>query len=101
MVSWYQVDPRLSLQYIQNTRIAKSVHIIDVGGGASTLADHLLDADYQQVTVLDISLEALEITQQRLGRRAGSVTWLEADITQTTLPHHKYDVWHDRVVFHF
>ena len=48
-----------------------------------------------------ISAEALEIAQQRLGHRAGSVIWLEADITQTTLSHHKYDVWHDRAVFHF
>ena len=36
-VSWYQLHPRLSLQYIQNTGIGKSGHIIDVGGGASTL----------------------------------------------------------------
>jgi 2-polyprenyl-3-methyl-5-hydroxy-6-metoxy-1,4-benzoquinol methylase len=100
-VSWYQLHPRLSLQYIQNTGIGKTGHIIDVGGGASTLVDHLLDDGFQHVTVLDISVEALEIVQQRLGQRAGLVTWLEADITQTTLPHHKYDVWHDRAVFHF
>lgn len=100
-VSWYQLHPRLSLQYIQNTGIGKTGHIIDVGGGASTLVDHLLDDGFQHVTVLDISAEALEIVQQRLGQRAGSVIWLEADITQTTLSHHKYDVWHDRAVFHF
>ncbi len=100
-VSWYQLHPRLSLQYIQNTGIGKTGHIIDVGGGASRLVDHLLDDGFQHVTVLDISAEALEIVQQRLGQRTGSVTWLEADITQTTLPHHTYDVWHDRAVFHF
>ncbi len=100
-VSWYQLHPRLSLQYIQNTGIGKTAHIIDVGGGASTLVDHLLDDGFQQVTVLDISATALEIAQQRLGQRAESVTWLEADITQTTLRHHAYDVWHDRAVFHF
>lgn len=100
-VSWFQLHPYLSLQYIQNTAIGKDAHIIDVGGGASTLVDHLLDDGFQHVTVLDISAEALEIVQQRLGHRAGSVIWLEADITQTTLSHHKYDVWHDRAVFHF
>ena len=100
-VSWYQLHPRLSLQYIQNTGVSKSAQIIDVGGGASTLVDHLLDDGFQQVTVLDISAEALQITQQRLGQRAESVTWLEADITQTSMPHHEYDVWHDRAVFHF
>lgn len=100
-LSWYQLHPRLSLQYIQNTGVGKTGHIIDVGGGASTLVDHLLDDGFQQITVLDISAEALEIAQQRLGQRAGSVNWLEANITQTTLPGHKYDVWHDRAVFHF
>ena len=100
-VSWYQLHPHLSLQYIQNTGLGRDAHIIDVGGGASTLVDHLLDDGFQHVTVLDISAEALEIAQHRLGQRAGSVTWLEADITQVALPHQKYDVWHDRAVFHF
>ncbi len=100
-VSWYQLHPHLSLQYTQNTGISKNAQIIDVGGGASTLVDHLLDDGFQQVTVLDISSEALEITQKRLGQRSNSVRWLEADITQTALPYHKYDLWHDRAVFHF
>jgi 2-polyprenyl-3-methyl-5-hydroxy-6-metoxy-1,4-benzoquinol methylase len=100
-VSWYQLHPRLSLQYIRNTGTGKAAHIIDVGGGASTLVDHLLDDGFQRVTVLDISAAALEIAQQRLGPRSRLVTWLEADITKTTFAHHKYDVWHDRAVFHF
>lgn len=100
-VSWYQLHPSLSLQYIQNTGIARSARIVDVGGGASTLVDHLLDDGFQQITVLDISAEALGVARQRLGPRAASVTWLETDITQTTLPYHAYDVWHDRAVFHF
>ena len=65
-VSWYQLHPRLSLLYIQNTGVNKTAQIIDVGGGASTLVDHLLDDGFQYITVLDISAEALEITQQRL-----------------------------------
>jgi len=100
-VSWYQLHPRLSLQYIQNTGADKTAHIIDVGGGASTLVDHLLDDGFLHITVLDISAAALEAAKQRLGPRAESVTWLEADITQSALPHHEYDVWHDRAVFHF
>jgi 2-polyprenyl-3-methyl-5-hydroxy-6-metoxy-1,4-benzoquinol methylase len=100
-VSWYQLHPGLSLQYIQNTGILKSAHIIDVGGGASVLVDHLLEDGFQNVTVLDISSEALEIARQRLGPRSKSVTWMEADITQTNLPKHQYDLWHDRAVFHF
>lgn len=100
-VSWYQLHPRLSLQYIQNTGISKDKHVIDVGGGASTLVDHLLDDGFQNITVLDISAEALGIAKQRLAERAELVTWLESDITKINLPHHIYDVWHDRAVFHF
>jgi len=100
-VSWFQAHPLLSLQYIQNTGIGKTGHIIDVGGGASTLVDHLLDAGFQHITVLDISVTALQVSQQRLDARADSVTWLEAEITQVTLPNFVYDVWHDRAVFHF
>ena len=100
-VSWYQLHPQLSLQYIQNTGIGKTAQIIDVGGGASTLVDHLLDDGFPHITVLDISATALQVAQQRLGARADSVTWLEADITQASLPNFEYDVWHDRAVFHF
>ena len=100
-VSWFQAHPLLSLQYIQQTGIDKTAQIIDIGGGASTLVDHLLDDEFQHVTILDISATALQLTQQRLGARADSVTWLEADITQTSLPQFQYDVWHDRAVFHF
>lgn len=100
-VSWFQERPVLSLQYIQRTGVEKTAQIIDVGGGASTLVDHLLDDGFQHVTVLDISIAALRVAQQRLGNRSSLVNWLEADITQVELPVSQYDVWHDRAVFHF
>ena len=100
-VSWYQLHPTMSLQYIQNTGVSRAGQIIDIGGGASTLVDHLLDDGFQNITVLDISAEALGIAKQRLAARAEVVTWLEADITKINLPNHVYDVWHDRAVFHF
>jgi SAM-dependent methyltransferase len=61
----------------------------------------LLKNGYRHITVLDISAAALEAAQHRLGARAREVTWLEADILQIELPHHQYDLWHDRAVFHF
>jgi 2-polyprenyl-3-methyl-5-hydroxy-6-metoxy-1,4-benzoquinol methylase len=100
-VSWYQEHAGLSLRLIQETGVAVAGHIIDVGGGASILVDDLLAAGYQQVSVLDISGTALDIARNRLGARASAVTWIEADITQVDLPHHAYDVWHDRATFHF
>jgi len=100
-VSWFQEHSELSLQFIEHTGIDKTAHIIDVGGGASTLVDDLINNGYQNVTVLDISGTALEVAQQRLGSKASAVTWLEADVTKVKLPANFYDVWHDRAVFHF
>jgi len=100
-VSWYQECPAISLDLIRRTGISTTGRIIDVGGGASTLVDKLLDEGYLDVTVLDISGAALQAARRRLGARAASVAWLEADILQESLSLEAYDVWHDRAVFHF
>ena len=100
-VSWYQEHAQFSLQYIRNTGIQKTDHILDVGGGASTLVDDLIADGFQQISVLDVSGTALQLARQRLGARGIHVNWIEADITQVNLPHQHYDVWHDRAVFHF
>ena len=100
-VSWYQEHAQYSLQFIQDTGVSKAGHIIDIGGGASTLVDDLLAAGFQNINVLDVSEHALQLARQRLGTRAGAVNWLEVDITQVELPEQAYDVWHDRAVFHF
>lgn len=99
-VSWYQARPRVSLEFIERTGKGRDASIIDVGGGASRLIDALLDEGFQQVTVLDISPEALAQTKERLGERARSVTWITADIARWAPPT-KFDIWHDRAVFHF
>ena len=100
-VSWYQEHAQYSLQFIQNTGVQKTDHILDVGGGASTLVDDLLLAGFQHISVLDVSAAALQLARQRLGVHAADVNWIEADITQVDLPTQAYDVWHDRAVFHF
>jgi len=100
-VSWYQEHAKFSLQYIQNTGIRKTDHIIDVGGGASNLVDDLIADGFQKISVLDVSGAALQLARQRLGAHAVDVNWIEADITQADLPYQAYDVWHDRAVFHF
>lgn len=100
-VSWFQEHAQRSLAIIQSTGVSKSARIIDVGGGASTLVDDLLEAGYSSLAVLDLSGSALSAAQQRIGERADTVTWLEADITQADLPSQTIDIWHDRAVFHF
>jgi len=100
-VSWYQPHLARSLELIARAAPDSAAAIIDVGGGESTLVDDLLDRGYRDVTVLDISEAAIEVAKQRLGERARAVSWLAADITEVALPERRYDVWHDRAVFHF
>ena len=100
-VSWYRPHLERSLRFIEEARLPKDSAILDVGGGASTLVDDLLERGYSSLTVLDISSKAIIKAKERLGPRAASVTWIEADITLVDLPEHCYDFWHDRAVFHF
>jgi len=100
-VSWYQPHAERSLDLIRRTGMPLTTRIIDVGGGASTLVDDLLDSGYSEITVLDLSATALAVARARLGRRAAAVRWLEANVLEADLPAYGYDVWHDRAVFHF
>jgi SAM-dependent methyltransferase len=99
-VSWFQPHAASSLRLIQDCADTDA-HIIDVGGGASVLVDELLDAGYRNLSVLDLAELALAASRQRLGACAQPVQWIAADITQAELPAARYDVWHDRAVFHF
>ncbi|MBU1424192.1 MAG: class I SAM-dependent methyltransferase [Gammaproteobacteria bacterium] len=100
-VSWFQPHADLSLDIIRATRQGLDVGIIDVGGGASTLVDDLAANGYTDLTVLDLSGAALNAARKRLGEQARKVCWMEADITRADLPANRYDIWHDRAVFHF
>jgi 2-polyprenyl-3-methyl-5-hydroxy-6-metoxy-1,4-benzoquinol methylase len=100
-VSWHQPQLRLSLKLFESAGASTKSKVIDIGGGDSTLVDDLLTQGVQDVTVLDISSEALSRAKKRLGARAGSVKWIESDIGHVRLPSSYYDVWHDRAVFHF
>lgn len=100
-VSWFQPHLAVSLELLANAGLSHDSRLIDVGGGASTLVDDLLARGVSDVTVLDISGQALAASKARLGARAKDVTWVEADVTQVRLPAASYDLWHDRAVFHF
>ena len=101
-LSWYQPHPGRSLDLIDRTAVAKTAKILDVGGGDSLLVDELVSRGYTDITVVDLSIAALDRARARLGRSAsGRVTWLEGDILDVNLPSQPFDVWHDRAVFHF
>ncbi len=99
-VSWTQETPKTSLEFILSFGLKKSAKIIDIGGGDSKLVDYLLDAGFQNVTVLDVSSKSLEKAKARLGAKANKVNWIVSDITEFE-PHSTFDVWHDRATFHF
>lgn len=99
-VSWYQAVPQISLDLIARAAIDPQAAIIDIGGGASALAGRLLQAGYGDITVLDIAGTALAASRARLGADAARIHWIVEDITAWK-PQRRYDLWHDRAVFHF
>lgn len=99
-VSWFQATPTITLELLRELGVARDASIIDLGGGASVVVDHLLAQGYTDITILDVSKVALDKTKTRLGAPARDVHWLHRDIFDWT-PDRGYDLWHDRAVFHF
>jgi SAM-dependent methyltransferase len=99
-VSWYEPAPVISPMLIAEAFKEGAESIIDVGGGASSLVDHVLDLGIERVAVLDISEAGLAVSKRRLGDRARLVQWIVGDVT-TLEDLGRFDVWHDRAVFHF
>lgn len=99
-VSWFQQDPAPSLELIAQVGATHKSPIVDIGGGASRLVDHLVEEGFEDITVLDLSGAALEAARQRMGAGGDRVHWIVADVTAWE-PAKAYDVWHDRAAFHF
>ncbi len=99
-VSWFESFPETSLRLIESSGVGCEAAVIDVGGGGALLTRHLLEAGFQDLSVLEISPTGLEAARARLGARAGEVQWIEADV-RFFKPSRKWDLWHDRAVFHF
>jgi trans-aconitate methyltransferase len=98
--SWFQLQPAMSLQMLDAAGVSAGDSVIDVGGGASPLAGVLLGRGFADVTVLDISATGMQYARRRLGPQAERVRWLRADVLAWR-PQRRYQVWHDRAVFHF
>lgn len=100
-VSWYRHHLERSLALVERAAHDRHAAIIDVGGGASTLVDDLLDRGYTSITVMDVSGASIDAARQRLGQRAEAIEWVVADFRDAVLPSNAFDVWHDRAAFHF
>jgi len=99
-VSWTQKIPQPSLDFIHSFNLPKTAKIIDIGSGDSMLVDYLLEEGFENITVLDISVKAIDKVKKRLGEKAQKVNWVVSDITEFQFDT-MFDVWHDRATFHF
>lgn len=100
-VSWHRRHLEVSFDLVAQTGAGPDAAILDVGAGASTLVDDLLESSYRDVTLLDVSDAALAVTRQRLGPKASLVSFIVGDVISVELPAKHFHIWHDRAAFHF
>ena len=98
--SWFEAEPKTSLDLVKQLGLPKWAKIFDNGGGDSFFVDHMLKLGYENITVLDISEAALAKARNRLGKNAKRIKWIVADEAYCT-PGEQFDLWHDRAAFHF
>ncbi len=102
-LGWYEEIPEPSIKLLSKCRINKDESILDVGAGASTFIDYLVNQGYENIIASDISEIALDKLKKRLGEKASLVKWIVDDITRPIHIQNMRDiaVWHDRAVLHF
>ena len=99
-VSWTQEVPSTSINFFNYYNIDKESPIIDIGGGESKFVDYLIKNEYKNISVLDISKNAINKVKDRLGKDSDNINWIVSDINDFN-PKIKYSFWHDRALFHF
>ena len=99
-LGWFEPVPS-TLEDVLELATDPSARIVDVGAGASRLADELIGRGYADVTLVDLSQEALDRVRERLADSGRPTpTTIVADATEVDLDG-EIDLWHDRAVFHF
>ena len=99
-VSWFQEKPSTSLSLIEGSSIKKDVEIIDIGCGKSYLIDNLLKNQFSDVSILDISNNALKEVQKRTSKYTNKGNLFNSNVLDFNTDK-RFDIWHDRAVFHF
>jgi len=99
-LSWFQEIPKLSLDLITQIATTKDQSMIDIGCGESRLVDYLFDDGFEDITLVDISSEALNKVKNRFHKRNKVPILISGDVTKLDF-NRKFDIWHDRAVFHF
>jgi cyclopropane fatty-acyl-phospholipid synthase-like methyltransferase len=99
-VSWFQKKPSTSLSLIEGSSIKKDAEIIDIGCGKSYLIDNLLKNQFSNVSILDISNNALNEVQKRTSKYTNRGDLFNSNVLDFNTDK-RFDLWHDRAVFHF
>lgn len=96
-VLWYEKSPKTSLSLFEKYA-DRGAKILDAGCGASFLVDNLLELEYKDITLLDTSKKSLDIVKKRVDK--SYIQYVCSDILDYSAEE-KFDIWHDRAVFHF
>jgi len=101
-LGWYEENPQPSLDLISKINLKSDAKILNVGAGATTLVDKLLDLNYTNIIATDISENALKVLTDRIKSNQFVKTIVD-DLTNPTVLKNmeKVDLWHDRAVLHF
>ncbi len=99
-LSWTQEDPATSLRFLQEANLPTGARVLDAGAGLGTLAQALLQATDWQITLADLSAEALAKAKARLGD-SPRLSYLQGDVRTLPVASSSLDAWHDRAVLHF
>lgn len=102
-LGWYEEKSIATIQLIQKTKLPLDGTILNVGSGSSTLIDDLLELGYTNIIVNDISSDALNALENRLGNTGDKVQYIVDDLTNPTKLQElsTIDLWNDRAVLHF
>jgi len=103
-LGWYEESPNPSLKLIESCRLPKDALIFNAGAGTTTLIAHLLDKNYTNFIINDISSAALTQLESSLPKHNNAqIKYIVDDLTNPTeLQNLKnIDLWHDRAVLHF
>ena len=58
---WFELEPTVSLELIEQCGVSQSERVVDVGCGESFLVDRLLGRGFQSMVLADISPVALDV----------------------------------------
>jgi SAM-dependent methyltransferase len=100
-LSWFRPHLDVSLELLNLAGLNEKSRVIDIGAGASTLVDDLLDRGVRDIAAFDLSQASLDIAKRRLGARAQKVRWIVGDAARHTFERDAFDIWHDRAALHF